>query len=290
MKRVSSSGVMAAVVAATVWSIPIPADAQGAPGVNRDGANAAGAVATPRTADGHPDLSGLWMVGAPARLYTDEKGNTALGLGGRDGSGANAERDGFLRKRMDSNRPVYKPEFWEKVQYLDDHQIVEDSYFHCNPLGVPRQGPPAKILQTAKEVVFLYEAPAAGGGRNAYRIIPIDKPHHPVASQDQTWMGDSVATWDRDTLVVDVLGFNDVSWLDIQGYFHTNALHVIERLRRDENTLTYQATADDPKVLMTPWVMNPVTLKLVTDPEAYIIEDYPCHEKDAEHLVTTEHH
>jgi len=247
-------------------------------------------IATPRTADGHPDLSGLWMVGAPARLYTDDKGNVALGLGGREGSGANAERDGFLRKRMDPNRPVYKPEYWDKVQYLDDHEIIEDSYFHCNPLGVPRQGPPAKIVQTAKELIFLYEAPAAGGGRNAYRIVPIDRPHHPVASQDQTWMGDSVAKWDGDTLVVDVVGFNDVSWLDIEGYFHTTALHVIERLRREGNTLTYQATAEDPKVLMTPWVMNPVTLNLVTDPDAYIIEDYPCHERDEEHLVTTEHH
>src|SRR5438477_12267177 len=67
-------------------------------------------------------------------------------------------------------------------------------------------------------------------------------------------------------------------------------LHVIERLRCEGNTLTYQATAEDPKVLMTPWVMNPVTLNLVTDPDAYIIEDYPCHERDEEHLVTTEHH
>jgi hypothetical protein len=250
----------------------------------------AAAPRTPRMADGHPDLNGLWIVGAPARVVTDENGNTKLGMGGRQGSGANAERDNFLRKRMDPNRPVYKPEFWDKVQYLDDHEIVEDTYFHCDPLGVPRQGPPAKIVQNAQEVIFLYEAPAAGGGRNAYRIIPINKPHHQVAAEDQTWMGDSVATWDGDTLVVDVLGFNDVSWLDIQGYFHTTALHVVERLRREGNTVIYQATAEDPKVLMQPWVMNPVTLKLVTDPDSYIIEDYPCHERDAEHLVTTEHH
>jgi hypothetical protein len=252
---------------------------------------AAPAVAqTPRTADGHPDLSGLWIVGVARPLVVDAQGNITMNGFGREGSGANAERDGFLRSRMDSNRPVYKPEFWDKVQYLDDHQVVEDSYFHCNPLGVPRQGPPAKIVQAAKELIFLYEAPAAGGGRNAYRIVPIDKPHHPVAAQDQTWMGDSVATWEGDTLVVDVLGFNDVSWLDIPGYFHTTDLHVTERFRREDNTLIYQVTADDPQVLMEPWVRNPVRLQLVTDPDAYIIEDYPCHEKDAEHLVTTEHH
>ena len=254
------------------------------------GVRVAAQTPTPRAADGHPDLSGLWIVGAPARVIVDEQGNTKLGMGGREGSGANAERDNFLRKRMDPNRPVYKPEFWERVQYLDDNEIVEDSYFHCNPLGVPRQGPPAKIVQGPKELIFLYEAPAAGGGRNAYRIIPIDKPHHPAASQDQTWMGDAVAKWDGDTLVVDVLGFNDVSWLDIPGYFHSTDLHVIERLRREGDTLTYQMTAEDPQVLMEPWAKNPLTLKLVTDPDAYIIEDYPCHEKDAEHLVTTEHH
>ncbi len=275
MKRMLSASTLVAAAVAAVSLASAPAAAQ---------------TATPRTADGRPDLNGLWIVGAPARVIVDEQGNTRLGMGGREGSGANAERDNFLRKRMDPNRPVYKPEFWERVQYLDDNEIVEDSYFHCNPLGVPRQGPPAKIVQTAKEFIFLYEAPAAGGGRNAYRIIPLDKPHHPVASQDQTWMGDSVARWDGDTLVVDVLGFNDVSWLDIQGYFHSTDLHVVERLRRDGDTLIYQATAEDPQVLMEPWVMNPVTLKLVTDPDAIIIEDYPCHEKDAEHLVTTEHH
>jgi hypothetical protein len=248
------------------------------------------AAQTPRTADGRPDLNGLWIVGAPPRSFVDEGGNTRVGMGGREGSGANAERDNFLRRRMDPNRPVYKPEFWEKVQYLDDHQIVEDSYFHCNPMGVPRQGPPAKIVQTATEMIFLYEAPAAGGGRNAYRIIPIDKPHHPIAAQDQTWMGDSVASWEGDTLVVDVRGFNDVSWLDIMGYFHTTDLHVIERLRREGDTLIYGVTIEDPNVLMEPWVRNPVSLKLVTDPNAIIIEDYPCHEKDFEHLVTTEHH
>ena len=268
----------------------IVAGALYAPALRGDGEEATSASTTPRTSDGRPDLSGLWMVGAGRPVVTDAQGNVVVNGAGRDGSGANAERDGFLRRRMDPNRPVYKPELWEKVQYLDDHQIVEDSYFHCNPLGVPRMGPPAKILQTATEVIFLYEAPPAGGGRNAYRIIPIDRPHHPIASQDQTWLGDSVARWDGDTLVVDVVGFNDVSWLDIPGYFHTTALHVIERLRRQGDTLTYEVTIEDPNVLMEPWVRNPVTLILVTDPNAYIIEDYPCSEKDFEHLVTTEHH
>jgi hypothetical protein len=280
--------VAAGIVTVVVWD-PLIGGAQSL--WNRGGDRAEEeSGATPRRPDGRPDLSGLWSVGSAARSLIDGNGNIAVGLGGREGSGANAERDGFLRRRMDPNRPVYKPEFWEKVQYLDDNQIAEDPYFHCNPLGVPRMGPPAKILQTDTEVIFFYEAPPAGGGRNAYRIIPLDRPHHPIASQDQTWMGDSVGHWDGDTLVVDVLGFNDVSWLDIPGYFHTTALHVVERLRREGDTLTYQVTIEDPNVLLEPWVRNPVTLNRVTDPTAYIIEDYPCNEKDFEHLVTTEHH
>ena len=58
--------------------------------------------------------------------------------------------DRFLRRRMDPNRPVYKPEFWEKVQYLDDNQIAEDPYFHCNPLGVGRQS----VLSGAQQGPF----------------------------------------------------------------------------------------------------------------------------------------
>src|SRR5215510_12707130 len=278
------------VAVAALCVTALPARAQYGVTANRASANTKSTAPAPRTADGRPDLSGLWIVGAAREMVVDAQGNITMNGNAREGSGANAERDGFLRSRMNPNRPVYKPEFWGKVQYLDDHQTTEDSYFQCNPLGVPRQGPPAKIVQTAKELIFLYEAPAAGGGRNAYRIIPIDRPHHPIASQDQTWMGDSVATWDCETLVVDVQGFNDVSWLDIMGYFHTTDLHVIERLRREGDTLIYQTTIEDPNVLLEPWVKDPVTLKLVTDPNAIIIEDYPCHEKDLDHLVTTEHH
>ena len=287
--------VTTAVVLAVLWAVPMSAGAQGVQARNGDGAPTAAkaSVPTPRMPDGHPDLSGLWAeLGQQFLAATDENGNISVQTrGSRDGSGANAERDGFLRKRMDPNRPVYKVEFWEKVQWLDDNENTEDSYFHCDPLGVPRMGPPAKIVQTANEVILLYQAPPAGGGRNAFRVIPTDgRPHHPVNSQDQTWMGDSVARWEGDTLVVDVVGFNDVSWLDIPGYFHTTALHVIERFRRDGNTLTYQAIAEDPNVLVKPWVMNPGTLQLNTDPDAYIIEDLPCHERDAGHLVTKEHH
>jgi len=288
-RRFLGYSVITATAVVALWLVPTHAATQGASAQNGEAAS----VPAPRTADGHPDLSGVWAeLGQQFLSETDASGNILVrSRGARDGSGANAERDGTLRSRMDPNRPAYKPELWEKVQWLDDNQITEDSYFACNPLGVPRQGPPAKILQTPKEVVFLYQAPPAGGGRNAFRVIPTDgRPHHPVNSQDQTWMGDSVGHWEGDTLVVDVIGFNDVSWLSTAGWFHTTDMRVIERFRREGNTLYYDVTVEDPNVFTRPWLMNTRTLKLNTDPDAYIIEDLPCHERDLEHLVTKEHH
>ena len=103
-------------------------------------------------------------------------------------------------------------------------------------------------------------------------------------------MGDSIGHWEGDTLVVDVIGLSDMSWLDIHGYFHSDKLHVIERLHRDGNTLTYQATAEDPTVLLKPWVRNPVTLKLNIDPKVVLWEDAPCSDIDLPHIVDKEHH
>ena len=115
-------------------------------------------------------------------------------------------------QRRSNNQPLYKPEFWEKVQFLDENGNKEDSNFHCMPAGVPRMGPPNKIVQTPTEVILMYNA------KNAYRIIPTDgRPHDKINSEDQTFMGDSIGAWEGDTLVVDVVGFNDTSWLGWPG-------------------------------------------------------------------------
>jgi hypothetical protein len=98
--------------------------------------------------------------------------------------------------------PMYKAQFWERVQYLDREGIKEDPTFHCKPAGVPRMGPPAKIVQTSTELIFLY---AQG---NIFRVIPIDgRPHDPIKSQDTTWYGDAVGKWEGDTMVIDIVGF-----------------------------------------------------------------------------------
>ena len=91
-------------------------------------------------------------------------------------------------------------------------------------------------------------------------------------------------------MVIDTIGFNDISWLDIGGYFHSENMHVIETLRRDGERLTWQAAVEDPDVLIKPWTMNAVVLNLNRDPQAKLEESLPCVEHDSSHLVNKEHH
>jgi len=90
-----------------------------------------------------------------------------------------------------------------------------------------------------------------------------------------------------DTLVIDVVGFNDVSWLGWPGWFHSNNMRVEERLTREGNTLLYQATVHDPDVLVEPWQMDPRRLPLNTSDAPYL-EDPPCLDFDLSHMLTRE--
>jgi hypothetical protein len=88
---------------------------------------------------------------------------------------------------------------------------------------------------------------------------------------DTSYMGDSVAKWDGGTLVVDVNNLNDDTWLGPDGSFHSEAMHVVERLTKNGDTLNYQVTVEDPNVFTRPWVMNPRTLRLCTgEPRAQL--------------------
>jgi hypothetical protein len=253
-------------------------------------------VPTPRTADGHPDLSGMWNGGGGGggnQVKPDEKGNivqlTRARLcaqtqidNGECHPGVNAERDAGVNQRP-AHQPMYKPEYWERVQHLDREGIQEDPAFHCKPNGVPRMGPPQKIVQTATEAIFLYQ------NGNTFRIIPIDgRPHDPIKSQDTTWYGDAIGKWEGDTLVIDIIGFNDESWLGWPGWLHSNNMHVVEKYTRNGNTLTWTSTVNDPDTLLEPFEMPARTLRLNPDPKASFIEDLPCEERDAAHIVTHE--
>jgi hypothetical protein len=247
------------------------------------------AIATPHTPDGKPDLSGMWngrnnggggitgeltaLTPFPSRRCAPNQ----IGCGAQ----TNETVDGEFTGRMEANRPIYKPEFWDKVQDLDRNSNTKDPLFQCQPYGVPRMGAPVKIVQTAREVILFYAAGGAATQPEDFRIIPTDgRKHDPVRALDVTYYGDSVGKWDEDTLVVDSVGFNDITWLDKGGYFHSDLMHVIEKLHRDGNTLTYSVTVDDPQVLLKPWDMTPKVLKLNMDPDATIQEGNPCHDYD----------
>jgi len=139
----------------------------------------------------------------------------------------------------------------------------------CKPLGVPQSFVtpyPIQFVQTSKLLVQIFEYP------NAVRIIPTDgRPHAP--DPDPTWMGDAVARWDGDTLVVDTIGFNDKT--EVNGYMHTDALHVIERYRKLANGgLQYDVTVEDPNVFASPWVLPTRTLPFRPDLER--VDEFVC--------------
>jgi hypothetical protein len=243
-----------------------------------------------RPGSARPDLSGVWVGGGGEGITPDQQGNITVLTKGRPchpgqqcEPAVNFERDSGVRQRMNPNLPLYRPEHWARVEYLDVHGNREDPEMHCKAPGVPRLGAPGKIVQTANEVILLYQS------HNTFRVIPTDgREHDPIRSQDLTWQGDSVGTWQGDTLVIDTVGFNDESWLAWPGYFHSNEMRVVETLRREGNTLIWQATVHDPKVLLEPWRMTAQRRTLNPNPKALLTEDLPCEERDVEHLQTRE--
>jgi hypothetical protein len=239
---------------------------------------------TPRAADGHPDLSGVWIAGNRGIRPATENASikVVLPLAGvdqdKDNVFAALDRISVTERAKDTNKPQYKPELLAKVKDLEVRQSQEDPAFYCKPAGVPRMGPPAQIIQLPDKLVFLYAT-------NLFRLVPINAPHR--TDIDTSYIGDSVAKWDGETLVVDVNNLNDDTWLGPDGYFHTEALHVVERFTRTGDTMRYDVTVEDPNVLSRPWTMNPRTLRLGN---RSLEEGPPCVEKDAEHLVTLDHH
>ncbi len=239
---------------------------------------------TPRTADGRPDLSGYWMSrGSAVRLF-DNAGSVSLDLLARDGDIGNFEKDSAVLQRAHSNKPLYKPEYWDTVQDLDWNGLTVDPVFRCRPAGVPRMGPPGKIVQTPTEIIFMYEG-STNTGPAAYRIIPMDgREHHALQVADTSWLGYAVGHWEGDTLVIESVGFNDESWLGWTGYIHSWDMTVTERVRREGDTLHWEATVDDT-MLLEPWTLNPIVRVVNPDPEAFFFSPTPCEERDAEHIV-----
>ena len=199
--------------------------------------------------------------------------------GGQDTNGKAPNKPSGAGK---AEKPQYKPELLSKVQYLNDHQVTEDATLHCQPPGLPRMGPPDKIVVAPNEIVFLY----SDLNGEYFRIIKMNAKHSADPEEQELYNGDSVGHWDGDTLVVDAANFTDETWLADNGMFHSAKMHVVERFRRVGDTIQYQATVDDPAVLAKPWVINHTLTKQFDQLE----EAAPCVDKDLGHYVSGEHH
>jgi hypothetical protein len=193
--------------------------------------------------------------------------------------------------RLDPNHPLYKPEYWDKVQQLDMWTNRDDPVMTCLPLGIPRQGAPARIFATDNDITMIYRGGLdGGGGYPELRMVPTDgRKHDPQRALQYTFTGYTVGRWEGDTLVLDSIGFTDETWLGRGGLFHSDQMHVIEKFTRKGNTMLYEVTIEDPEVFVKPWVMNPRTLRISANP-AMIAEHGSCVDGEREEVSTQIRH
>ena len=179
--------------------------------------------------------------------------------------------------------PKYKPEFQAKVKDLSARQVETDSGLKCLAPGVPRIGPPHKIVQNAREVVFLYDD--VNGG--FFRIIPVDGRTTFRKDLPASYLGDSIGRFEGDTLVVETTNFNEDTWLTDNGAFHTAGPEgggaAAPRRRHDR----YTATAHDPAVLVEPWNAKSYTMWITA---MELEEPARCEDRDLDHVVDGTHH
>ncbi|HET8698980.1 MAG TPA: hypothetical protein VFO94_15960 [Gammaproteobacteria bacterium] len=233
-------------------------------------------IPTPRLGE-HPDLSGAWT-------FSDWIGNYMTGGGRRCAPTQAADCSRQLNQTYDFElyspsrfgnlgRPIYKPQFWDKVQQLDMWTNKEDPVMTCQPLGVPREGPPRRIYQTDKDVTFIYTGGDAGGGYGEYRIIPTDGRARDPNYQLETYLGYSIGKWQGATLVIESTNFVDRTWLGRGGFFHSSNMKVTEKFTRQGDVLLYDVTVEDPDVLAEPYVYPTRVVRRNTNPDAGLIAE-----------------
>src|SRR5438034_7624549 len=127
-----------------------------------------------------PHLSGLWLFSIdlpPAALKKEINGKVEIKK--IDASGRRPVKSDVAGALPSTPAPSYKPEFQAKVKHLSDNESKLDQVFYCGKPGVPRIGPPRRILQLPNEMIFLYEDISG----DPYRIIPTDgRPHRADAN------------------------------------------------------------------------------------------------------------
>ena len=221
----------------------------------------AAAYRSPRTADGKPNLNGIWqanneanwdlqshMARAALQLRAGPFGPlpaaSVLALGA---VGAVPPGPGVV----EGDEIPYLPAALAQKKKNQDNWLTSDPEIKCYLPGVPRatyMPYPFQIFQSASSIFIAYEY--AGAVRNVFLKDPGPPPI-------DSWMGQSVARWEGETLVIDAKGFNDQSWFDRAGNFHTEDLHVVERYTRTQpDVLNYEATIEDPRTFSRPWKIS----------------------------------
>jgi hypothetical protein len=228
---------------------PQPLAAQGRP---------AAPYSPPKTADGHPDLQGIWQVLNTAAWDIQDHGAR---LGVPAGRGV-----------VEGNEIPYQP--WALARKKENYEkrATLDPESKCLLSGVPRityMPYPFQIVQQPDKVNFIYEY------NHTLRHVYTNGNPHPKGPIDW-WMGDSRGRWEGNTLVVDVVDFTDQTWFDRAGNFHSEELHVVERYTpTDASHMLYEVTIEDPKVFTQPWKMS-MTLYRRLEPQAELLE-YECY-------------
>jgi hypothetical protein len=224
-----------------LYNRQLQAQARGA-----QGQAAAPAYRAPRTADGRPNFNGIWQSMNEANW--DIQAHAAnfgrvVALGAAD-----AVPPGL--GIVEGDIPYLPAALSQKRQNFEK-RLSLDPEIKCYLPGVPRamyQNRPFQIIQSRDVIMMVFEF--AG----AVRTINMGKPTEAPAD---SWMGWSNGRWEGETLVIDSTGFNDMSWFDRAGNFHSDALHVVERITASSpDHLNYEATIEDKNVFSKPWKMS----------------------------------
>ena len=230
----------------------------------------------PRAANGKPDLSGVWQTEfAPAGEFERLTGDSSafFVVPGDDPRTFSKYFFNILADFKPADSPL-RPEIAEMLRKNAGERAANSPISHCLPLGIPGAEmlayAPFKIVQTPGAIVFLYEVD------NSRRQVYTDGRKLPADPQP-AWLGYSVGTWERDTLVVESTGFNDRGWLDAGGHPHSEALRLQERFqRRDFGHMDLQITVDDPKTYTKPFSVKVTELLM---PDSDILESI-CNENE----------
>jgi len=214
------------------------------------------AYKAPRTADGKPDLQGVWQALNTAAWDIQDH---AARLDVPAGQGV-----------VEGNEIPYQPWAAARKKANFEKRLTDDPIAQCYLPGVPRimyMPHPFQIFQTPGMTTIVYEYD------HAVRTIYTDRPHLP--GHIDFWLGMSRGRWEGETLVVDVIDFNDKTWFDAAGNFHSDALHVVERYTRTgPDHIAYEVTIDDPKVFTRSWKMS-MTLYRRQEQNIQLL-DYEC--------------